>query len=52
MSKFKITPQLWDKIHHFASFPPTGVSLQQMVSYQARTTRLTIPRYSLASARA
>lgn len=24
MSRFKITPQLWDKIHHFASFPPTG----------------------------
>ncbi|WOO80255.1 [Pyruvate dehydrogenase (acetyl-transferring)] kinase, mitochondrial [Vanrija pseudolonga] len=33
MSRFKITPQLWDKIHHFASFPPTGVSLQQMILF-------------------
>lgn len=21
---FRITPALWDKIHHFASFPQTG----------------------------
>ncbi|EJT49166.1 hypothetical protein A1Q1_01815 [Trichosporon asahii var. asahii CBS 2479] len=25
-TKFAITPQLWDKIHHWASFPPTGGS--------------------------
>ncbi|KAF6748157.1 mitochondrial pyruvate dehydrogenase [Ephemerocybe angulata] len=30
---FRITPALWDKIHHFASFPQTGVSLQQMVLF-------------------
>jgi len=30
---FRITPQLWDKIHHFAAFPQTGVSLQQMVLF-------------------
>lgn len=30
---FRITPALWDKIHHFASFPQAGVSLQQMVRF-------------------
>ncbi|VDB91019.1 unnamed protein product [Peniophora sp. CBMAI 1063] len=30
---FRITPALWDKICHFASFPQTGVSLQQMVLF-------------------
>ncbi|KAK1230135.1 [Pyruvate dehydrogenase (acetyl-transferring)] kinase isozyme 2 [Marasmius sp. AFHP31] len=30
---FRITSALWDKIHHFASFPQTGVSLQQMVLF-------------------
>jgi pyruvate dehydrogenase kinase 2/3/4 len=30
---WRITPSLWDKIHHFASFPQTGVSLQQMVLF-------------------
>ncbi|KAF8903874.1 mitochondrial pyruvate dehydrogenase [Gymnopilus junonius] len=30
---FRITPAIWDKIHHFASFPQTGVSLQQMVLF-------------------
>jgi len=30
---FRITPALWDRIHHFASFPQTGVSLQQMVMF-------------------
>ncbi|ETW78186.1 hypothetical protein HETIRDRAFT_460407 [Heterobasidion irregulare TC 32-1] len=30
---FRITPALWDRIHHFASFPQTGVSLQQMVLF-------------------
>ncbi|KIJ38974.1 hypothetical protein M422DRAFT_175995 [Sphaerobolus stellatus SS14] len=33
MSAFRISPALWDKIHHFASFPQTGVSLQQMVLF-------------------
>ncbi|KZS98209.1 mitochondrial pyruvate dehydrogenase [Sistotremastrum niveocremeum HHB9708] len=33
MSGFKISSALWDKIHHFASFPQTGVSLQQMVLF-------------------
>ncbi|KAK1227201.1 [Pyruvate dehydrogenase (acetyl-transferring)] kinase isozyme 2 [Marasmius sp. AFHP31] len=30
---YRITSALWDKIHHFASFPQTGVSLQQMVLF-------------------
>jgi pyruvate dehydrogenase kinase 2/3/4 len=30
---FRISPALWDKIHHFASFPQTGISLQQMVLF-------------------
>ncbi|EIN08681.1 alpha-ketoacid dehydrogenase kinase N-terminal domain-containing protein [Punctularia strigosozonata HHB-11173 SS5] len=33
---FRITPALWDRIHHFASFPQTGgesLSLQQMVLF-------------------
>lgn len=30
---FRITSALWDKIHHFASFPQTGVSLQQMALF-------------------
>ncbi|PPQ90656.1 hypothetical protein CVT25_004708 [Psilocybe cyanescens] len=30
---FRITPAIWDKIHHFGSFPQTGVSLQQMVLF-------------------
>ncbi|KAL4071396.1 mitochondrial branched-chain alpha-ketoacid dehydrogenase kinase-domain-containing protein [Scleroderma yunnanense] len=30
---FRITPALWERIHHFASFPQTGVSLQQMVLF-------------------
>ncbi|KAG8895939.1 hypothetical protein FRB99_000256 [Tulasnella sp. 403] len=38
MAPFRITPQLWDKIHHFASFPPTGVSLQQMVLFGQNPT--------------
>ena len=28
---FRLTPSLWDKIFHFASFPQTSVSLQKMV---------------------
>ncbi|KAG7093907.1 hypothetical protein E1B28_007545 [Marasmius oreades] len=30
---YRITAALWDKIHHFASFPQTGVSLQQMAHF-------------------
>ncbi|KAH8549455.1 mitochondrial branched-chain alpha-ketoacid dehydrogenase kinase-domain-containing protein [Umbelopsis sp. PMI_123] len=30
---FKITPQLYEKIKHFAKFPQTGVSLRQMVMF-------------------
>ncbi|ORY93379.1 mitochondrial pyruvate dehydrogenase [Syncephalastrum racemosum] len=30
---FQITPQLFDKIRHFARFPQTGVSLRQMVMF-------------------
>ncbi|KAF8576423.1 alpha-ketoacid dehydrogenase kinase [Ramaria rubella] len=30
---YRITNALWDKIHHFASFPQTGVSLQQMALF-------------------
>ncbi|KLO13707.1 alpha-ketoacid dehydrogenase kinase [Schizopora paradoxa] len=30
---FRMSAALWDRIHHFASFPQTGVSLQQMVLF-------------------
>ncbi|TCD60773.1 hypothetical protein EIP91_009530 [Steccherinum ochraceum] len=30
---YRISSGLWDKIRHFASFPQTGVSLQQMVLF-------------------
>ncbi|KAF8518362.1 mitochondrial pyruvate dehydrogenase [Hysterangium stoloniferum] len=30
---FRISSALWDKVHHFASFPQTGVSLQQMALF-------------------
>ncbi|KAI8981495.1 hypothetical protein BDB01DRAFT_794315 [Pilobolus umbonatus] len=30
---YKITPQLYEKIKHFARFPQTGVSLRQMVMF-------------------
>jgi len=30
---FKITSELWNRIHHFAAFPQTSVSLQQMVRF-------------------
>ncbi|KAG8931630.1 hypothetical protein FRC03_003119 [Tulasnella sp. 419] len=38
MAPFRISPQLWDKIHHFAAFPMTGVSLQQMVLFGQNPT--------------
>lgn len=30
---YKITPQLRSQLHHFASFPQTGISLRQMVQF-------------------
>ncbi|CAO1637472.1 unnamed protein product [Parajaminaea phylloscopi] len=30
---YKISPQLWSQLHHFASFPQTGISLRQMVQF-------------------
>ncbi|OLL25342.1 [Pyruvate dehydrogenase (acetyl-transferring)] kinase, mitochondrial [Neolecta irregularis DAH-3] len=30
---YRITPHLYDQIRHFAAFPQTGVSLQQMVQF-------------------
>ncbi len=30
---YKITEKLWSQLHHFASFPQTGISLRQMVQF-------------------
>ncbi|KAI9472275.1 MAG: hypothetical protein EXX96DRAFT_583492 [Benjaminiella poitrasii] len=38
---FKITPQLYEKIKHFAQFPQTGVSLKQMVMFGQRPAAAT-----------
>ncbi|KIO26039.1 hypothetical protein M407DRAFT_243854 [Tulasnella calospora MUT 4182] len=38
MGPFRITPQLWERIHHYAAFPPTGVSLQQMIRFGQNST--------------
>jgi pyruvate dehydrogenase kinase 2/3/4 len=46
MSRFKITPSLWDKIHHFASFPQTGVSLQQMILFGQNPSQGTLLKAS------
>ncbi|KIK02899.1 hypothetical protein K443DRAFT_677250 [Laccaria amethystina LaAM-08-1] len=43
---FRITPTLWDKIHHFASFPQTGVSLQQMVLFGQNPSQGTLLKAS------
>ncbi|KIK62453.1 hypothetical protein GYMLUDRAFT_41901 [Collybiopsis luxurians FD-317 M1] len=43
---FKITSALWDKIHHFASFPQTGVSLQQMVLFGQNPSQGTLLKAS------
>lgn len=43
---FRITPALWDKIHHFASFPQTGVSLQQMVLFGQNPSQGTLLKAS------
>ncbi|WVQ84899.1 hypothetical protein IAT38_007062 [Cryptococcus sp. DSM 104549] len=46
MSRFHITPALWDKIHHFASFPQTGVSLQQMILFGQNPSQGTLLKAS------
>ncbi|KAI9454777.1 mitochondrial branched-chain alpha-ketoacid dehydrogenase kinase-domain-containing protein [Lactarius psammicola] len=43
---FRISSALWDKIHHFASFPQTGVSLQQMVLFGQNPSQGTLLRAS------
>ncbi|KIJ06516.1 hypothetical protein PAXINDRAFT_158703 [Paxillus involutus ATCC 200175] len=43
---FRISPALWDKIHHFASFPQTGVSLQQMVLFGQHPSQGTLMKAS------
>ncbi|KAI0269085.1 mitochondrial branched-chain alpha-ketoacid dehydrogenase kinase-domain-containing protein [Russula aff. rugulosa BPL654] len=48
-SSFRISSALWDKIHHFASFPQTGgefVSLQQMVQFGQNPGQGTLLRAS------
>jgi hypothetical protein len=46
MTGFRITPALWDRIHHFASFPQTGVSLQQMVLFGENPSQGTLLKAS------
>lgn len=43
---FRISPSLWERIHHFASFPQTGVSLQQMVLFGQNPSQGTLLRGS------
>ncbi|KAF8628080.1 hypothetical protein AX15_004100 [Amanita polypyramis BW_CC] len=43
---FRISSSLWDKIHYFASFPQTGVSLQQMVLFGQNPSQGTLLRAS------
>ncbi|KZT00747.1 alpha-ketoacid dehydrogenase kinase [Laetiporus sulphureus 93-53] len=43
---FRITPSLWERIHHYASFPQTGVSLQQMVLFGQNPSQGTLLRAS------
>jgi len=45
-SSFRSSSALWDKIHHFASFPQTGVSLQQMVQFGQNPSQGTLLRAS------
>jgi hypothetical protein len=40
MSRFVMSNSLVDKIHHYASFPQTGVSLQVSGSHLATRTAL------------
>ncbi|KAI9633879.1 mitochondrial branched-chain alpha-ketoacid dehydrogenase kinase-domain-containing protein [Dioszegia hungarica] len=46
MSRFKISSALWDRINHFASFPQTGVSLQQMVLFGQHPSQGTLLKAS------
>ncbi|GFZ48521.1 Pyruvate dehydrogenase kinase [Saitozyma sp. JCM 24511] len=46
MSRFRISGALWDKIHHFASFPQTGVSLQQMILFGQHPSQGTLLKAS------
>ncbi|KAJ9116658.1 hypothetical protein QFC20_000591 [Naganishia adeliensis] len=46
MSRFRISPALWDKIHHYSSFPQTGVSLQQMVLFGQNPSQGTLLKAS------
>ncbi|KAI7862482.1 mitochondrial branched-chain alpha-ketoacid dehydrogenase kinase-domain-containing protein [Spinellus fusiger] len=39
---FKITPQLYEKVQHFARFPQTGVSLRQMVLFGQKPSRASL----------
>ncbi|KAI8099192.1 mitochondrial branched-chain alpha-ketoacid dehydrogenase kinase-domain-containing protein [Halteromyces radiatus] len=42
MPMFQMTPQLYDKIKHFARFPQTGVSLKQMVMFGQKPSQGTL----------
>ncbi|WVQ77255.1 hypothetical protein IAR50_006938 [Cryptococcus sp. DSM 104548] len=46
MSRFNLSTALMDRIHHFASFPQTGVSLQQMIHFGQHPTPGTILKAS------
>jgi pyruvate dehydrogenase kinase 2/3/4 len=41
-----INDQLWSRIRHFASFPPTGVSIKQMVEFGRNPSQGTLLRAS------
>ncbi|KAH0835823.1 mitochondrial branched-chain alpha-ketoacid dehydrogenase kinase-domain-containing protein [Lanmaoa asiatica] len=43
---FRISSALWEKIHHFASFPQTGVSLRQMVLFGQHPSQGTLMKAS------
>ncbi|TFK87129.1 alpha-ketoacid dehydrogenase kinase N-terminal domain-containing protein [Polyporus arcularius HHB13444] len=43
---FRFSPSLWERIHHYASFPQTGVSLQQMVLFGQNPSQGTLLRGS------
>ncbi|KAI0324934.1 alpha-ketoacid dehydrogenase kinase N-terminal domain-containing protein [Cubamyces sp. BRFM 1775] len=43
---FRISSSLWERIHHYASFPQTGVSLQQMVLFGQNPSQGTLLRGS------
>ncbi|KAK9898545.1 pyruvate dehydrogenase kinase [Cystobasidium minutum MCA 4210] len=46
MAAFRITPELYSKIAHYASFPQTGVSLRQMVQFGQNPSQGTLLRAS------